>query len=509
MGFKTLPVVAAAIVAALWASLPSIAVAKEPRVVVGSKSFTESVILGEILTQLVNVAGADEVHREELGGTQILWKALLKGEIDIYPEYTGTLAQEILQDEPTRDEDAMRAALARRGVAMSHRVGFNNTYAIGMNEEHAERLQIRRISDLVAHPTLRFGLSDEFMERTDGWPGLKRRYKLPQSPTGLDHNLAYRGLEEGSLDVMDLYSTDAEIAYYKLRVLEDDRAYFPTYHAVVLWRSDLNERAPDVVKHLEKLPGQIDTKRMIELNNQVKLEHQTEERVAAEFLRSKMEIEVPLPGDDRQAAFRRATQRLATNTVQHLRLVCVSLLAAILVAVPLGIWADRQPRLGRLILSVTGIIQTIPSMALLVFLIPLLGLGARPAIVALFCYSLLPIVRNTYAGLQGIAPALRESADVLGLSSFARLRLVELPLASPSILTGIKTAAVINVGTATIGAFIGAGGYGQPILTGIRLDNLSLILQGAIPAAVLALLVEAGFSVAERWLIPQGLRIKN
>jgi osmoprotectant transport system permease protein len=144
-----------------------------------------------------------------------------------------------------------------------------------------------------------------------------------------------------------------------------------------------------------------------------------------------------------------------------------------------------------------------------VFMIPLLGIGGRPAIVALFLYSLLPIVRNTYAGLNDIPSSLRESAEALGLTPFARLRLIELPMAARSILAGIKTAAVINVGTATLGALIGAGGYGQPILTGIRRDDVGMILEGAIPAAILALAVQGAFELAERFLVARGLRLKR
>ncbi|HSO71022.1 MAG TPA: ABC transporter permease, partial [Thermodesulfobacteriota bacterium] len=197
------------------------------------------------------------------------------------------------------------------------------------------------------------------------------------------------------------------------------------------------------------------------------------------------------------------------RTKEHLYLVLVSLTAAILLAIPLGILAARRPRLGQVILSCTGIIQTIPSLALLVFMIPVLGIGAPPVIVALFLYSLLPIVRNTYTGLRSLPPEIIDSAQALGLPPGARLRLIELPLASREILAGIKTSAVINVGTATLGALIGAGGYGQPILTGIRLNDLGLILQGAVPAALLALLVQALFDGAEKILVPRGLRLKS
>jgi osmoprotectant transport system permease protein len=201
-----------------------------------------------------------------------------------------------------------------------------------------------------------------------------------------------------------------------------------------------------------------------------------------------------------------ALSTLLARVAEHLFLVGVSLLAAIALAVPLGVIAAHRPRLGQVVLAIVGVVQTLPTLALLVFMIPLFGIGTVPAIVALFLYSLLPIVRNTHAGLCGIPSALRESALALGLPRGAMLRLIELPLASPLILAGIKSAAVINVGTATLGALIGAGGLGQPIFTGIRLDNSSLILQGAIPASLLALAVQGLFEIAERIVVPRGLR---
>jgi osmoprotectant transport system permease protein len=161
----------------------------------------------------------------------------------------------------------------------------------------------------------------------------------------------------------------------------------------------------------------------------------------------------------------------------------------------------------KIVLGIVGIIQTIPSLALLVFMIPLLGIGGPPAVMALFLYSLLPIVRNTFTGIRDIPKSMIESACALGLPPNTRLRLVELPLASSTILAGIKTSAVINVGTATLGALIGAGGYGQPILTGIRLDNIGMILEGAVPAALLAVLIQGLFDLAERVVVPKGLRL--
>lgn len=482
------------------------------RIVIGSKSYNEPIILGEMVAHLARQAGVDVFHRAELGGTQVLYQALLKGDIDFYFDYTGTLSKEIFAAEQIRNDDDLRAALAKKGIRMGEPLGFNNTYALGMKEARAAELGIKTISDLrqlaetderVAR--LKFGVSDEFVHRSDGWPGLAEKYRLPFRVTGMDHNLAYRGLESGTLDVTDIYSTDAEVKYYKLRVLEDDLGFFPVYYCVALYREDLSRRAPAVIEAVQKLAGRIDNAEMAEMNARVQIDRVSESRVAAEFLQKELNVSIALPADER---WKKIAASLYRTTLQHLMLVSVSLSAAILVAVPLGIIAFRRPRIGGFILGAIGIVQTIPSLALLVLLLPLFGVGAGPAILAIFLYSLLPIVRSTYQGLKDISGNLRESAIVLGLGDYARLRLVELPLASRSILSGIKTAAVINVGAATIGGLIGAGGYGAPIMTGLRLMDMSLILQGAIPAALLAIAVDSFFSYLERFFVPAGLRIK-
>jgi osmoprotectant transport system permease protein len=476
---------------------------------IGSKSFTESVILGEMLVVLASQTGANVEHRSELGGTQFLWQALVKGDIDAYVEYSGTLTEEILAGEQIRQLDLIRDRIHRDGIGMTEPLGFNNTYALGMRDNRASELGIAKISQLRDHPTLRLGFSDEFMERSDGWQGLKSQYQLPQETVrALDHSLAYRGVWTGSIDVVDLYSTDPEIVSFQLRVLEDDRAYFPLYEAVILYRSKLEQSHPAVVEAFRTLEGKIDSSTMAGLNKQSRIDRQPEQAIAARFLHDHVDSKIAIP-DPNANQFRRSLKRFLTNSMEHLFLVGISLSLAIATSIPLGIVAYKKPNWGGWILAIVGIIQTIPSMALLVFMIPLLGLGAKPAILALFLYSLLPIVRGTHTGLAGLPQSIHESALALGLPDLARLRLIELPLASRSILSGIKTSAVINVGTATIGALIGAGGYGQPIITGIRLADFWLILQGALPAAILALLVQAGFSWAERALVPAGLRLSE
>jgi len=491
-----------AIFACVMASAAWAAPATQPvRVTVASKTFTESVILGEIAAQMARSTGAQVTHKSQLGGTRLVFNALVRGEVDAYPEYTGTIGEEILARSGAKTVDEMKRALAAQGIAMTPPLGFNNTYAIGMRKGRGKGLTLGTISDLKSHPELKLGFSNEFIDRKDGWPALRDAYQLPQKDVrGLDHDLAYRALVAGSIDATDLYSTDAEIAFYDLNVLADDQHHFPEYQAVYLYRADLVERAPQVVTALNKLVGRIDERAMIGMNEQAKLKHVPENKVASDWLARTLDVRTDSGASSTTAA-------VLHRTAEHLYLVSISLAAAILVAIPLGVVAFKHPRTGQVILSVVAAIYTIPSLALLVFMIPLLGIGAWPAIVALFLYSLLPIVRNTHAGLTGIAPPVRESAEVLGLPPGKRLGWIELPMASPAILAGIKTAAVINVGTATLGALIGAGGYGQPIITGIRLDNLGLILQGAIPAALLALLVQGAFESAEKLLVPRGLRI--
>jgi len=477
--------------------------AKVDKVIIGSKKFTESVILGEIAAQLIGSNGAQAVHKAELGGTQILFKALELGEVDIYPEYTGTIRHEILATLQLKSDEEIDDALNQLGISITSTLGFNNTYAIGLRQITAQRLKITTISELINHPDLRLGFSNEFLHRGDGWEALKRVYALPQQNVrGMDHDLAYRALQADDLDVMEFYSTDAEISYYNLFALRDDRGHFPVYNAVYLYRSELSDSHPEIVEALKMLEGNISVDLIRELNSAVKIEGKSHTIVAAEFLREKFGITTSVVASP-------LGSRLMKATFEHLMMVVIGLFAGIIVAIPLGIVSAKKPGLGYFIIGFTGIIQTVPALALLVFMIPIFGIYAPPAIAALFLYSLLPIVRNTHAGLITISSEIQESADALGLRPYNKLLLIELPLASTTILAGIKTAGVVTVGFATLGALIGAGGYGQSILTGIRLDNYALILEGAIPAAVMALAVQFVFDLIERAVVPKGLRLKR
>ncbi|MBI3911408.1 MAG: ABC transporter permease subunit [Armatimonadetes bacterium] len=490
---------------------------EKPPLRVGSKRFTESFILGEIAVALARATGeAPVTHEQGLGATAIVFRALEQGSIDLYPEYTGTIAEAILKSSGRPDLETLRRALAPRGIGISDPLGFENKYALAVPAALAERLNLRTVSDLARHPELRVGLSHEFLGRQDGWPGLVAHYRL-QMPhvQGLDHGLAYEAIQRGAIDVMDVYTTDAKLKKYHLRVLEDDRRFFPPYQAVFLYRDSLPQRYPRTWQKLQSLAGRLNEATMIELNGRAELDGLPFAQVAQEFVTNGLALTAaPSPEAARQslrhelAQLARGTwQAIRVQGPQHLYLVLVSLALAILVGIPMGILATHSRMLAQTVLSLTGLIQTIPSLALLCFFIPVMGTGPVPALAALFLYSLLPIVRNTYTGLEEMPPPLRESAAALGLSSLAQLFLIRLPMASRTILAGIKTSAVINVGTATLAAFIGAGGFGERISTGLTLNDPNIILHGAIPAALLALLVQWVFDLMDRVAIPRGLRL--
>jgi osmoprotectant transport system permease protein len=459
----------------------------EERLRIGSKRFTESYILGEILAR---ASGGE--YKPGLGNTGILLAALKAGAIDVYPEYTGTIAAEIVRLPGGATLEELNRALVKQGLAAGVPLGFNDGYALAMRDERAQALALSRISDLARHPDLKLGLSQEFLGRADGWRGLKQAYRLPQVPTGLDHGLAYEAIAAGRIDVMDVYSTDAKIERYRLHLLEDDRHFFPRYDAVLLYRTDVPQRFPQAWQALLKLEGRIDEPLMIRMNAAAELQGRSFAQAAALFTGASA------GAGERQFLGTLLGPDFLRLTREHLVLVAVSLAAAIALAIPLGVAAAKLPGAAQPILGALGIIQTIPSLALFAFLIALARtIGTVPALIALFLYALLPIARNTHTALVGISRGMRQAAMALGLRAPARLWLVELPLAAPAILAGIKTSAVISVGTATIAAFIGAGGYGERIAAGLALNDNVTLLAGAVPAAALALIVQGLFELVE------------
>lgn len=498
---------------------------------IGSKRFTESYVLAEVLAQTAAPhLPTPPVVRQGLGNTAIVYEALRSGGIDLYAEYTGTIALEILKSPTPLSIDAMNRALASAGLGVSIPLGFNDGYALAMRAADADALGIRTLSDLARHPELRLGLSNEFIGRADGWPGLAAAYGLKAAPVGLDHGLAYDAIAAKQIDVIDIYTTDAKIDKLGLRVLEDDRKYFPRYEAVVLYRLDVPTRFPQAWAAMQKLQGRIDEHAMIAMNARAELSGVGFDTIARNWLASGA-ISKSSAGTvtitPAQAATSISTSistststadhgargfwaklfgpDLGRLTREHLLLVGVSVGLALLIAVPLAILVFPYVRLRAVLLGLTGLLQTVPSLALLAVLISWLGaIGTLPALIALTLYSLLPIMRNTVTGLSGVSVGLRQAGTALGMTSAQSMRLVLLPLALPTLIAGVRTATTIAIGTATIAAFIGAGGYGERIVTGLALNDSQLLLAGALPAAALALLSEALFETIDYLLRRRG-----
>ncbi|MBH1964093.1 MAG: ABC transporter permease subunit [Comamonadaceae bacterium] len=471
------------------------------RVTVGSKRFTESYILGEVLAQAARQTGATSAHRQGMGNGAVVLEALKTGAIDLYPEYLGTVEREILKLPTGSPTDVVQARLREMGLQMGVPLGFSNSYALATTSAIARSHGLRTVADLRQQPSLRVAVSQEFLGREDGWPGLSNRYGLPQRPTAIDHGLSYQALASSRIDVTDIYTTDAKISELGLVTLEDNEAYFPRYDAVLLYRADLPSRAPLAWKRITELQGTINVSRMIEMNAEAELQGRSFADIAASFLNGT--TAKPSAPDTRRsiwsATFGNDFWRL---TREHLALVGAAVFIAILIGVPLGSFAAAKESLGHGILGVVGVLQTIPSLALLAALIPLLGrIGTLPAIVALSVYALLPIVRNTATGLLEVRKGTREAGMALGMTPWQIWRLVRLPLAMPIMAAGVKTATVMTVGTATIAAFIGAGGYGERIAQGLALNDGTTLLAGAIPSAALALIFQAAFEITERFML--------
>jgi osmoprotectant transport system permease protein len=514
---------ALALLLAATMSLPASAGATEApggRVVVGAKKFTESVVLAELMAQVLESHADLEVERRfNLAGTQVCFDALRNGDIDLYAEYTGTGLRNILH--ATESAGGAAATYARVSAAFRRRFdlvwlapfGFNNTYVLVMRRDRAAALGIAVLSDL-KRAALRYGVSHEFLQRPDGMPGLRRIYGLREAGTvGMEHDLAYRALGDGSIDVSDGYSTDAKLGGSDLVALRDDLGFFPPYEAAPLTRREVIAQNPRVATALALLAGRIDDLAMRQLNHRVEGERLSPAQVAAEFLRANGLRERDVDATPRSASFlsllwqrREVTLSLAAR---HLTLTIGAVLAACAVAIPLGIAASRRPRLAAAAMATAGVLQTIPSIALLAFMLPFFGVGVAPAMAALFLYGLLPILRNTVAGLQSVDPELVDVGRGLGMRPWQVLWHVELPLSAAVILAGVRTSTVINIGTATLAAFIGAGGLGDPIVTGLSVTDTNLVLCGALPAAALAIGVDGVLAGVEWVATPRGLRVRR
>ncbi|MFL5487179.1 MAG: glycine betaine ABC transporter substrate-binding protein [Gemmatimonadaceae bacterium] len=515
----------AAITVPIFAQAPTQPSSESRPVIVGSKPFGESYLLCEMFAQLLESHGFAVERRPGLGATEIAFGALRANAIDVYPEYTGTglvaVLHDSLPDSVVADPRAVFAHVFRRfedsyNVRWLPPLGFQNTYAIAVTRQTAAKYQLRTLTDLAregAHLTA--GFTADFIGRNDGLVGLARVYGLhPRDVRPLAPAVKYQALAAGAVDVIDGYSTDGLLARYDLVTLIDDRHFFPPYEAAAIVSNGLERRSPGAISTLTLLSGRLDEQTMRKLNRRVEVDGEDVAVVARDELRAlglvrgRGGASTARNSSSRQSGSgfaeylwsRRAN--LSALTVRHLELVSLALLAAMIVALPLGLALERVRPIAEPVIGGLGVLQTIPSIALLAFMIPLLGVGVVPALVALWLYALYPIARGTYTGVRDADPDAVAAAEALGTTPVQRLLWVRLPLAAPVIMAGIRTAAVITVGAATLAAFIGAGGLGEPIVSGLALADTRMILSGALPAALLALAVDGLLALVERIVTP-------
>ncbi len=462
-----------------------------PTVVVGSKRDVEGNVLAELFAQVAEREGEVDVERRaNLGGTGLVLAALESGDIDLYPEYTGTLLREVLHEDVPLD--LLPARMAERGILVGPLLGFDNTYAIAVRGDSARTLGLRSIGDLARHPELTGGFSPEFVSGPVRWSTVADAYGLPVGEVRtLEHAIAYAALSSGAIDLTDAYTTDGSLAGRDLVLLVDDRHAIPSYQGLALAKLGFEERHPRTWAALSRLGGRLDEGTMRQLNARAELDRVPYEVVVREFL-----------DGARSAAptTRMLGPRILTATVEHVLLTLGSVVVSMLVGVPLGALVSRRAGLSRAVVGLTGLLQTVPSIALLCILVPWVGIGAAPAGIALVAYALFPLVSGTVNGLRGVDARLLEVAEVLGMTPLQRFLRVEWPLALPSVLAGVEVAAVTSVGTATLAAFVGGGGYGALVSEGLALNDPPLILAGAIPAALLAVAVHLAVHVVGRRL---------
>lgn len=477
--------------------------AANEKLVIGSKMHGESYLLAEIMAQVLENSGYEIDRKFGFGGTLICYNALAEGEIDLYPEYTGTISEAIFTNEENVGENPIledyQAILNTRNIKIFSPFGFNNSYAMAIKKTLAEVRGLKTISDLKDNSDLNVSFSHEFINRDDGWPSMKEVYNLEFAPTGIQHGLAYKAIDEGEIDLTDAFTTDGDIERYGLIILQDNLDFFPKYFGASLARDDFPE---DAIEILNQLEGRLDDDKMRLLNSEVVISQKTFSEVANDFLKSEGLIDTNATLESQNGVL----TKLIDNTITHVKITLIALSIGCIVALVLAFLIFRSVKLSRSVIYITGLLQTIPSIALLALMIPIFGIGEIPAITALFLYSLLPILRSAVTALTTIDPILVNVSRAIGMTRFQQLRNVLFPLALPNILSGIKTATIICIGTATLAAFIGAGGLGEPIVTGLALNDTNLILQGAIPAACLAIIVEILFEILEKRIIPEHMR---
>lgn len=442
---------------------------------IGAKKFTEGNISAYLILQELKKINKnlDIEVLENLGGTGIVTSAIKNKKIDIYIDYTGTLVNSFQTNYKNLEQ-----TLYSHNIILGPNLGFNNSYGLAVKANNS----ISRISEIsLKH---RVGISHEFFKRNDGYKYLSKAYDLQNVPVTLEHSLLFQSLNSESLDVIEVYTTDAKILKNNLKVLSDDRDFFSRYDAVVLVNVEFyNKNKKMIDKLFTNIKERFTNKDIIEANYLVEIDGLRYDEAAGKL------SGVKLLAKKKENVF----FEILPYFLEHLKYLVITIFLCVLIGIPIGGFAAKSKAFERVSMTLISIFQTIPSLALLVFLIPLFGLGELTTIIALTLYGLLPIAKSTHSAISNIPKELSEFSDLIRMSKIQKFLLVEIPLAAPEILTGIKITSIATIGVTVIAAFVGAGGLGTLIVTGLSLNKTSLILKGAIPSALMALIVELFF----------------
>lgn len=498
------------------ASLLAPAYSKQDKIRIGSRDFPESVLVAEILSTSIEKFTDYKVDRKfHLGGVKVCLAAMQSNNLDIYPDYTGSLIHNVLGEHDRNQYlvNYIKMALNEKyDFSITESLGFENSFVLAVRKSFAKKYNLETLSDLASllssnkelAQNIRVAFKHSFLKRPDGYKMLQDIYAFDfQKLMALEYNIAYQNLKENRIDVIDAFSTDSRLKDPELTALKDDRNALIPYSSVYVYRNKLKQNFPEIMKIQKLLDESLTNEKMLELNSRIEA-GEPYKQVAESFI-AELEHE---PGfldlsDDASLSFwqKRLKQDLpllAKAFLQHLRLAAVASLLASFIGIFIGIFISYRKKLAKLVLGFISVTQTIPSLALLALLIPFVGLGFYPAVIALFIYALLPVIQNTYTGITTIPYKYIELANAIALKESQILFRVKLPMALSFILAGVRTSIVICIGTATLATFVGAGGLGDLIKAGIDLNSNYMIALGAVPAALLALSVSITLTKFER-----------
>lgn len=461
---------------------------------IGGKVFTEQNILVDLLKIYLEDKGYKIQTQKNLGGTFVAYEALKNGNLDMYVEYSGTSYHSIFKQKDILSEKEthqwLKTAFAREKIYLFKGLGFSNSYALLVPDSSKHKT----IKDLIDNSkNLSIGFEHEFLTRPDGYDNLLEAYGLKFKNTKtMNVGLMYEALKTQQLNVGVGYTTDGRNKAYNLKVLEDNLNYFPKYKAEIIARQDVLNSHENLQSELMALTGQINHEDMTQMNYEVDALKKSSNLVARNFLYEKNLISFSSSKVSKGFLGLKSHEiRLVKNKLlEHIRICLIALAVSLVLGFSLGTLAFEYKPLKSIVFTFVNLMQTIPSLALFGFLIPFMGIGFYPAMAALVLYSILPLVHNVYIGLSEVDQDIIESCQAIGMSRKQILTQVRIPMAMPTLGAGLRTCTVIIIGTATVAAFIGAGGLGELIFQGISSLNHRMILLGAVPAALLALLAD-------------------